>query len=129
MFQGCDGRVCDAWSLQSSDCLLPRFFCCLSRLLNGHLCRGLIFVIKGTEIGGGGCVDNCLDARLVCGSCDVSRSFEPKSRLARTQGCLRHAVLCEAPEEPFERPDDLVVDLCSPLVPPGLCGREPAGCG
>ena len=33
-------------------------------------------------------------------------------------------------EEPFERPlPDLIVDLLQPFVPPGLCGREPAGCG
>ena len=54
MFEGCDGRVCDAWSLQSSICLLPSFVCCLSRLLNIKLCSGLIFVIKGAETGGGG---------------------------------------------------------------------------
>ena len=46
------------WALQSSNCFLPSFVCCLSRLLNVHLCRALIFVIKGAEIGGGGCFDD-----------------------------------------------------------------------
>ena len=58
MFEGCDGWVCDDWSLQSSKCLLPSFVCCLSCLLNIQLCRGLIFVIKCAEIGGGGCFDD-----------------------------------------------------------------------
>ena len=58
MTEGCDGRVCDAWSLESSNCLLPSFVCCLSRLLDVQLCRGLIFVIKDAEIGGGGCFDD-----------------------------------------------------------------------
>ena len=49
MFEGCDGRVCRAWSLQPPNCLLPSFVCFLSRLLNIQLCRGLIFVIKGAE--------------------------------------------------------------------------------
>ena len=44
MFEGCDGRVCDVWSLHSSNCLLPSSVCCLSRLLNILLCRGLIFI-------------------------------------------------------------------------------------
>ena len=96
MFEGCEGSVCDAWSLQSSCCLLPSFVCCLSRLLNIELCRGLIFINKGAEVGGGGCFDDrnkasqycvlehCLDARLgccegaqVCWSRDVSRSCSP----------------------------------------------------
>ena len=47
----------------------------------------------------------------MCRSSDVSRSFEPDSGLAITELCLRHAVLGEAREEPFERPQpDLVVD-------------------
>ena len=46
----------------------------------------------------------------------VLRSFEHNSRLACAEGRLRHAVLCETREEPFERPlPDLVVDRCSPL--------------
>ena len=46
------------------------------------------------------------------GFSDVSRSFEPNSGPACAQGRLRHAVLCEAREEPFERLlPDLVVDL------------------
>ena len=36
--------------------------------------------------------------------CDVSRSLEPDSVLARTEGCLRDAVLRETGEEPFEGP-------------------------
>ena len=47
---------------------------------------------------------------------DVPRSFEPNSRLAYTEGCLSHAVLCEAWEEPFEGPlSNLVADFCSSL--------------
>ena len=47
---------------------------------------------------------------------NVSRSFEPNSGLACAEGRLRHAVFCEAREEPCERPlPDLVVDLCSTL--------------
>ena len=49
-------------------------------------------------------------------SSDVSRSFEPISRLAGAEGCLCHAVLREAQEEPFERRlPDLVVDFCCTL--------------
>ena len=44
------------------------------------------------------------------------RSFEPSSRLACAEGRLRHVALCEAPEEPFERPlPDLVIDNCGTL--------------
>ena len=51
----------------------------------------------------------------MCPCSDVSRSFETNSGLACAEGRLSHAVLCEAREEPFERPlPDLVVDLCSP---------------
>ena len=127
------------------DCLLPRFLCCLGRFLNIQLCRGLVFVIQGVEVGGGGCLDdlgkarlqdllrekacpNCvsdhgLDARFgcdespwMCRCSDVPRSFELNSRLASAEGRLCHAVLCETQEAPFERPlPDLVVDLCRPL--------------
>ena len=58
MFEGCDGRFVTFGPLQSSNCLLPSFVCCLSRLLNIQLCRGLIFIIKGAEVGGGGCFDD-----------------------------------------------------------------------
>ena len=35
------------------------------------------------------------------------------SWLARTEGCLRHTVLCQTREEPFEGPlPDLVIDRC-----------------
>ena len=37
-------------------------------------------------------------------SSDVSRSLEPDSRLACTEGCLRHAVHRETGEGPFEGP-------------------------
>ena len=40
----------------------------------------------------------------MCRSSDVSRSLEPNSGLACTEGCLCHAVLRETREEPFERP-------------------------
>ena len=62
---------------------------------------------------------DCMWAALVlgsqvCRSCDVSRSLEPDSWLARTEGCLRHAVLRETQEEPFEGPlPDLIVDRCT----------------
>ena len=80
--------------------------------------------------------DHALDARFgcdessqVCRSSDVSRSLEPNSGLACTEGCLCRAVLREARGEPIERPlPDLVVDRCG-TVPPRLCGREPEGCG
>ena len=49
MFEGCDGRVCDAWSLQSSNCSLPSFVCCLSCLLNMQLRRCLLITFKVEE--------------------------------------------------------------------------------
>ena len=46
----------------------------------------------------------------------VWRSFVPDSGLASTECRLRHTVLRETWEEPFERPlSNLVVDFCSPL--------------
>ena len=52
----------------------------------------------------------------MCRGSDVSRSVGPDSGLASNECCLRHTVLCEAREEPFERLlPDLVVDLCSTL--------------
>ena len=62
MFEGRDGRVCDAWSLQTSNCLLLRFVCCLSCLLNIQLGRGSVFVVKGFEVGGGGCYNDRIEA-------------------------------------------------------------------
>ena len=132
MFEGCDGRVGDAWSLQSSNCVLPSFVCCLGCLLDIQLRRSLIIVIKSAEICGGGCFDNNGEVRLqdllwekACPDCvsdhsqdaqfgcdassqtcrcsDVSSSFEPNSRQASAEGRLCHAVLCETREEPFER--------------------------
>ena len=138
-------EVCDTWSLQSSNCLLPSFVFCLSCLLYIQLCRGLIFVVKDAEIGGGGCfddrgeaslqevlrekacpscvLDHCLNARFgcdessqVCWTCDVLRSLEPDSGLACAECRLRHTVLRETREEPFERPlPKLVINFCSPL--------------
>ena len=151
--------VCDAWSLQSSNCLLPSFVCCLSCLLNIQLRRCLLITVKCAEVGGGSCLDDLREARLQdllrekacpncvsdhslnarfgcdessqeCRSSDVSRSFEPNSRLACAEGCLCHAVLCEAQKRALRetaarsrrRP-------LPPVVPPGFCGREPAECG
>ena len=60
-------------------------------------------------------------------SSDVSRSFEPDSRLARTEGCLRHAVLRETGEEPFEGPlPNFIVNQRCTVV---LQDCELAGCG
>ena len=64
VFEGCDGRVCDAWSLQSSNSLLPSFVCCLSCLQNIQLCQGLVIVVKNAEIGRGGCFDDRGEASL-----------------------------------------------------------------
>ena len=56
----------------------------------------------------------CDDSSQVCQSSVVSRSLEPNSGLACTEGCLCQAVLREPREEPFEGPlPDLVVDRCS----------------
>ena len=76
--------------------------------------------------------DHTLDARFgcdespqVCRSSDVPRSFGPNSGLAGAECRLRHPVLRDTWEEPFERPlPNLVVDFCQPAVPEGLCGRE-----
>ena len=70
MFKGSDGRVCDASPLQSSNCLLPSFVCCLSCLLHIQLCRCLLIIVRCAEIGGGGCLDDLRCAVLMyCGSC------------------------------------------------------------
>ena len=69
MFEGCDGRVCDQ--------ALPSFVYCLSRLLNTQLCRGFVFIIKGSEVGGDGCFDDCGQASLLgccCGRPAVTPS-------------------------------------------------------
>ena len=101
--------------------------------------------VQSAEIGGGGCLDDLGEARLqnlpwekacpncvldhslnarigcdesspVCRSRDVSRSCVPYFRLACAERCLRHTVLRETREEPFERTvPNLVVDLCSTL--------------
>ena len=127
------------------DGLLPGFVCSLGCLLNMQLRRCLLITVECAEVGGGGCLDdlgetrlqdllrrkacpNCisdhtLDARFgcdessqVCRNSDVPRPFEPNSGLASAEGRLRHPVLCEAREEPIERPlPDLVIDCCSTL--------------
>ena len=112
----------DARSLQSRDGLLPGFVCRLGCLLNVQLRRRLLNTVECDEIGGSGylretrlqdllrekacpncALVHCLDARCgcdgssqVCTSSDVSRSFEPNSRLACAVGRLRHALFCEA---------------------------------
>ena len=104
---GCDGRVFDARSLQSTSCLLPSFVCRLGCLLNIQLRRCLLIIVKCAESGGDvsmaprrgvppdllrekacpNCVsDHSLDTRFgcdessqVCRSSGVSRSYEPNS--------------------------------------------------
>ena len=131
VFEGCDGRICDARSLQSSNCL--------GCLLNVQLCSGLLIVVKSAEIGGGGCLDDLREARLPaqtaswiialmrglaamraprCACAAMSRALlKPiPDWPAGAEGRLCRDVLCETREEPFERPlPDLVVDVCSPL--------------
>ena len=51
----------------------------------------------------------------MCRSRDVSRSSVSDSGLACAECGLRHTVLREAWEEPFERPPPNLVDFCSPL--------------
>ena len=46
----CDGRVCDARSMQSQDSLLSNFVCRLGCLLNIQLCRGLLVAVECAEI-------------------------------------------------------------------------------
>ena len=120
------------------------FVCCLSCLLNIQLRHGLLIVVKSAEIGGSGCLDDLGEARLT-GSClgeGLRRPrlgslpgcavwlqseppdapgprclalFVPDSGLTSTERCLRHTVLRETREEPFERPlPKLVVDFHSP---------------
>ena len=143
MFEGCDGRVCDAWPLQASNCLLPSFVCYLGLLLNVQLCSGLLVTVECAEtvwrwrsretrlqdlLREKARPELCLgsylqDARFgcdessqVCKSSDVSLSLEPNSGPASTECRLYRAVLRETREEPFERPlHNLVVDFCSPL--------------
>ena len=64
VLEGCDCRVCGAGSLWTSNCFPPRFFRCLGRFLNAQLCRDSILVIKGAEVGGKGCFNNCDQASL-----------------------------------------------------------------
>ena len=85
-----------------TDCLLPRFICCLGRLLNVQHGRDSVFVMKGFEVGGGGY---------------VSRSFVSISRLACFERGLHHAVFRETWEEPLKRSlSNLVVDLGGSLL-------------
>ena len=55
------------------------------------------------------CQVGCDGGSQVSRGCDVSRSLEPDSWLARTEGCLRHAVLRETGEEPFEGPLPILI--------------------
>ena len=64
MFQGCNGRVCGAWSLLSLDSLQPGFVCCLCCLLNIQLCRCLLVVVESAEIGGGDGLNDLGESRL-----------------------------------------------------------------
>ena len=64
MFKGCDGRVGDTRSLQSSDGLLSGFVCHLGCLLNIQLYRCLLVAVECAEIGGGGCLDDLRETRL-----------------------------------------------------------------
>ena len=108
MFQGWNGRVCDAWSLQ-------RRFAARLRLPPG-LPSGLLVAVECAEISGGGGLDDLRETRLqdllsekarpncvsdhtldawfgcdessqVCRSSDVPCSFEPNSGLAGAEGC------------------------------------------
>ena len=125
MSQGGDGRSWDSGTLLPRDSVLPRLVRCLRGFLNEQPCRLLFFIVKRDEIGGGGCLDGLRETRLQellrpaktasrimpwmrvlaamrakrCAGAAMSRAL-----LNRTQGCLRHAVLRETGEVPFERP-------------------------
>ena len=64
MFQGCNGRVCDAGSLQSSSCLLPSFVCRLGCLLNMQLRRCVLVAVECAERSGSSCLDDLRETRL-----------------------------------------------------------------
>ena len=64
MFEGCDGWLCDARSVQSPNCLRPSFVCCLGCLLNIQLRRCLLISVEYAEVGGGTCLDDLREARL-----------------------------------------------------------------
>ena len=145
MFDGCDCRVWDTGTLETSNGLLSRLVCGPGRLLNVQRCCGFVLVIKSVEIGGDGCfndcgqasfegllrqetscdsiLDDCLDARFGCYDCsqvrrsrDVSRSLVANSKLACAECGLYHAIFRETWDEPFERPlSNLIVDFRSPL--------------
>ena len=140
--------VCDARPLQPSNGLLPRFVCCLGRLLNVQLCRGFVLTNRGSEVGGDCCVDDrgqaslqrllvwqttcdsildhSWDTRFGCFQCPLVSN----PRLTCAECGLRHPVLRETLEEPFERPvPNLVVHFCSQLFLKDLCGHALAGCG
>ena len=82
VFEGSDGWVCDARPLQSFNCLLPCLFHCLGCLLDIQLCRSLILVIKGAEIGGGSCCNHC--GKRVSRGCSGGR---PVKRLGSLLEC------------------------------------------
>ena len=54
-----DGRVGDAGPITPVDCLLPRLVCCLGRLLTWPRLR---LLIEGSEVGGGGCFNDHVEA-------------------------------------------------------------------
>ena len=81
MFKGCDGRVCDARSLQCRDGLLPGFVCRLGRLLNIQLRRSLLITVECAEISGGGSLDDLRETRLQQGE------GLPQLRLGLFPGC------------------------------------------
>ena len=101
MFKGCDGRVCDAQSLQSRDCLLPSFVCRLGCLLNIQLRRCLLITVECAERGGGGCLDDLRGTRLqdlfrekACPNCASDQTLDARcgcdesSQLCRSSRCL-----------------------------------------
>ena len=82
MFEGCDGRVCDAWPLQ-----VRQFFAALNRQLR----RGLVIVIKSAEIGRGGCFHDRREASLqevlwekACPDCVLVGQLRPSASVAST---------------------------------------------
>ena len=79
MFQGCDGRVCDAPSLQSRDSLLPGFVCRLGCLLNVQVCCCLLVAVECAEIGGSAL--STTSERRVSRSCSGRKPAKTASRI------------------------------------------------
>ena len=128
--KGSDGQVCDARSVQSTDCLLPSFVCRLGCFLNIQLRRCLLNTVKRAEVGGGSCLDHLREACLqdllrekVCSDCvsdpslDARFGCDESSQVCRSSDVSRSFLLCEAREEPFKRLLlKLLADLCSTLL-------------